>query len=87
MELKCTNPNGEIVMESKLNYAKLFLGKNCKNCIQKWILQVIFPKRCLDYLKNKIVHNFHITYSNEINQDFPCRQKYNLWEKKFEKKN
>jgi len=83
MELKCTNSNGEIFLASKLNYVKLSFWKNCKNCIQKWILQVIFSIRCLDCLKNKIVHNFHITYSNEMNQSFPCRQKYNLWEKKI----
>jgi len=86
MELNCTNSNGEIVLESKLNYVELLFLKNCKSCIQKWILQVIFSKRCLDSPKNKIVHNFYITYSNEMNQSFPCRQKYNLWEKKIWKK-
>jgi len=80
MELKCTNPTGEIVLASKLNYVELIFRKNCKNCIQKWILQVIFSKRYLDCPKNKIIHNFHITYSNGINQSFPYRQKYNLWE-------
>jgi len=56
--------------------------KNYKNCIQKWNLQVIFSKRCLDCPQNKIVHNFPLTCSNEMNQSFPHRQKYNLWEKK-----
>jgi len=87
MELKCTNPNGDIVLASKPNYVELFFGKNCKNCIQKWIPRVIFSKRYLDCLKTKIVHNFHITYSNEMNQSFPCRQKCNLQEKKNWKKN
>jgi len=85
MELKCTNPNGEIILSIKLNHMDFFL-KNCNNCIQKWILQVIFSRRCLDCAKKKIVHNFHITYSNKKNQSFPCWQKYNLWEKNILKK-
>jgi len=28
-------------------------------------------------------HNFHITNPNGMNQSFTCRQKYNLWGKKF----
>jgi len=35
MELKCTNPNCEIVLAKKLNHMELFLLKSCKNCIQK----------------------------------------------------
>jgi len=30
MELKCTNPNGEIVLARKLNYVEIFLEKLCK---------------------------------------------------------
>jgi len=85
MGLKCTNPNGEIVLVRKLNHVELCFLKICKNCIQKWILQVIFLRRCLDCLKNKIVHNLHITYSNKMNQSFPCRQNI-IYEKKNLKK-
>jgi len=47
---------------------KIFL--NCKNWVQKWILQVIFSKRCFDCPKNKIVHNFYIIILNGMNQKF-----------------
>jgi len=30
MEIKCTNPNGDIVLASILNYAKLFFWKIVK---------------------------------------------------------
>jgi len=30
MEVKCTNPNGEIVLERKLNYVELFFWKIVK---------------------------------------------------------
>jgi len=60
-----------------------FLLKNCKNCIQKWILQVIFSRRCSTCPRNKIVYNFLITNPNGMNQSFTCRQKYNLWRKKI----
>jgi len=67
MELKYTNSNGEIALESKLNHVELSFLKNYKKCIQKWILEVIFSRRCLDCPKNEIVHNFHITHPNEMN--------------------
>jgi len=87
MELIYTNPNGEVVLARKLNYVELVFLKNCKSCIQnEWILQVIFSKRCLDYLKNKIVHNFHITYSMKWIKSFYV-DKNIIYEKKiFEKK-
>jgi len=40
-------------------------------------------RKCLDCQKNKIVHNFHTTNPKEINQSIKCRQKYDLYEKKF----
>jgi len=46
MESRHTNPDGEIVLESKLNHVEFIFLKNCKNCMQKWILQVIFSRRC-----------------------------------------
>jgi len=63
-----------------------FFLKNCKNYIQKWILQVIFSNRCSNCLKTKIVHNFHITNPNRMNKNFRYRQKYNPW-KKIQKTN
>jgi len=45
-----------------------------------------FEKKELHCPKIKIVHNFHITYSNEMNQSFLFREKYNLWRKKIWKK-
>jgi len=30
MELKCTNPNGAIVLASKINHVELLFLKNCK---------------------------------------------------------
>jgi len=75
------NPNSEIVLARKVNDVELCFLKICKNCIQKWILQVIFSRRCLDCPKNKVVNNFLITNPNEMDQRIPCRQKYNLQEK------
>jgi len=46
-----------------------------------------FSRRCLDCPRNKIVYNFDTTCPNEINQSFPYRQKYNLWEKKLKDQN
>jgi len=74
MQLKCINLNGEIVLGRKLNHVELLFLKNCKNYIQKWILQVIFSKRCSNCPKNKIVHNFFITNPNGMNQSFTCRK-------------
>jgi len=73
------------LQDSSINHTKPFLPFffNCKNCIQKWILQDIFSRRCSNCMKNKIVHNFLITNPNEMNKIFLCRQKYNLGEKKF----
>jgi len=74
MELKRTNSNGGIVLASECYLVQKFFLKNCENYTYKWILQVIFSKRCLDCSQNKIVHNFHITYPNEMNQSV-------VWEK------
>jgi len=77
MKLECINPNGEIVLGGKLNHVVY------KNCIQKWILQVIFLWKCSKCPKHKIVHKFLITNPNGMNKSSPNRQKYNLWRKKF----
>jgi len=88
MKLECTNSNGEILLGRKLNHVELCFLKNCKNCIQKWILQVIFSKRCSYCPKNKVVYNFLIISPNGMNQRFPCRPKKIIYEwKKFQKKN
>jgi len=84
MGLKCTNSNGEIVLAKKLNHVELLFWKNCRNCIQIWILQVIFSKRCLDCLKNEIVHKFYIFYPNEWIKAFNIIDKNVIYgEKKF----
>jgi len=83
MELKYTNPNGGIVLAKKLNHMELSFLKNCKNCIQKWTLRVIFLGRCSKCPKNKIVHNFLVTNPNGMNKSFPDRKIYNIWGKKI----
>jgi hypothetical protein len=87
MKLKCTHPNGEVVLEKKLNHMDLILLKKYINCIKKWILQVILSRRCSNCQKNKIVHNFHITNPTGMNQRYPRRKKYNLFRKKSLNKN
>jgi len=59
--------------------------KNCENYIQKWILQVIFQRSCLDCLKNKIDNNFLITCPNRMNQSFTYTQKCIISGEKFKK--
>jgi len=56
---------------------------NCKNCIQKWILQVIFSRRCSICPKNKSVHNFLIINANGMNQRFTCKKNIIYEEKRF----
>jgi len=56
MELKCIDPNGEIVLGSKLNYVEFFL--NCENCIQKWSLQIIFQEDALIAQKTRLSITF-----------------------------
>jgi len=85
--MKCPNFNCEIVLSSTLKHVEILFLKNCKNCIHKWILQVIFSRRCSNCPKIKIVHNFLITYPIGMNQSFIYRQKYNLGEKKFKNLN
>jgi len=82
MELKCTNPNGVVVLAKILNHVELLFLKKCKNCIP---YKLFFSKRCYKCPKNKIVRNFLITNPSGMNQNFLDRQKYNLWEKKWKK--
>jgi len=71
MELKCTNPNGGIVLASKLNHAK----KIAKIAFKNEFYKLFFSRRCSNCSKNKNVHNFLITNPNEMNQSFPNRKK------------
>jgi len=69
MKLIHKNLNSEIVIKSILNYVEFFF--NCKNCIQKWILQVIFSREwCSNCPKIKIVYNFLITNQMEWTKAF-----------------
>jgi len=49
MELKCANPNGEIVVLSNLHVIELSILINYENQAQKSILYNIFWKKCLDF--------------------------------------
>jgi hypothetical protein len=82
MELKYVNPNDEIVVASNLDPMEFVVFKNCENWVHKQIQFIIFSRKCPDCLKNKTLHNYHITNPNGMNQSFPCKQKYILWEKK-----
>jgi len=62
-----------------------FFWKNCENYIQKWILQVIFQRSCLDCPKNKIDNNFFITSPNRMNQRFTGTQKCIIFGKNSKK--
>jgi len=72
MELKCTNPNGGILLASKLNHEQK-IAKIAKVAFRNDSYKLFFSKRCSNYPKNKNVHNFLITNPNEINQSFPDR--------------
>jgi len=72
MELKHTNSNGEIVLDSKLNPMELLFLKNCEKLISKTksIQYITFSRRCYDCIENKMIYNFHITNPNDMNQNF-----------------
>ncbi len=76
MGLKHNNPNGEIVLASKLNLVKHFF--KLLKVHSKMNSISYFSRRCLDCPKNKIVHNFHIANPNGMNQSFTSRQKQDL---------
>jgi len=44
MELKCTNPNAEIVLASKLYYVELFFEKNVKIVFRNELYKSFFQK-------------------------------------------
>jgi len=44
MELKCTSPNGEMVLESKLNYMEILFGKIVKIAFRNESYKVFFQK-------------------------------------------
>jgi len=44
MELKCTNPNGDIVLASKPNYVELFFGKIVKIAYKNESYKLFFQK-------------------------------------------
>jgi len=72
MELKHNKSQGKIVLTSALNPIKLCsFWKIVKIGLKNESYQVIFSRRCLDCLKNKIVYNFPITCSSRINQILP----------------
>jgi len=68
-----------------VNHVTQFFWKNCENYIQKWILQVIIQRSCLDCSKNKIDNNFFITSPNRMNQSFTSTQNVLFKIKKFKK--
>jgi len=80
---RSNNSNSEIVLASELNLVTLFYLKNCKNCIERWILWVVFSRKCLDCPNNKSVHNSLTTSLSWMDQIFPCRQKWFLYKQKF----
>jgi len=78
MELESTNPNGEIVLESKLNHVEPFFSKK----LQEMHLEInptsYFFKKMLLLLEKQDCCNFLIANPNGMSQSFICRQKYNL---------
>jgi len=54
------------------------IAKIAKIAFRNEYYKLFFSKRCLNYPKNKNVHNFLITNPNEMNKSFPDRKKYNL---------
>jgi hypothetical protein len=57
MELENVNPNGNNVVVKNLINISFLTFENCKNWVQKWRSYVVFPTRCQDCPKNKILHN------------------------------
>jgi len=86
MELKCTNPNGEIVLEKALNHIEHYFFKIVKIAFRNESYKWFISGRCSKCPKYKIVHNFLITNPNGNNQRFTNRQKYNLQEKNQKRK-
>jgi len=84
MELECTNSNGEIVLAKKLNHMEL-LFLIVKIAFRNESYKLFFSGRSSKCPKNKIVHNFLITNQSGMNQSFPDRQKYNIWEENSKK--
>jgi hypothetical protein len=68
IEMNCVNHNSENVVATNLNLIHFFNIQNCKNWVQT--SYVIFGKRCLNCLQNKILHICHLTYQNGMNQVF-----------------
>jgi len=78
MELKHTNPNNEIVLARKLDHVELIIWKIVEIAFKNESYKLFFQEDAKIAQKNKIVHDFHITYPNEMSQSFPYKWKFNL---------
>jgi len=77
MELKYTNSNNDIFVKSKYNLVE-FIFK-CENWVQKQFKYNTFKKNdAIIACKTRSSITF-TSCPNEMNQSFPCTQKYNLW--------
>jgi len=62
-----THSSSEILLVRKLNHVELFFGKIVKIALRNESYKFFF-KKMFRLPQNKIVLNFHITYSNEMNK-------------------
>jgi len=81
MELKCNNPNGEIILAQKLNHLEFQVALTTWN--SRKIIKIAFRNesyklfllgRCSKCLKNKIILNFLITNPIGMNHNFLDRK-------------
>jgi len=86
MELKLTNPNGEIILARKLNYVKLFFWQIVKITFKNESYKLFFQEaRCLDCTKNKTIYNIHIIQLSKWNESkFFFVDKYIIDEKEMQ---
>jgi len=57
-----------LLLANKLKPYGIFYLKNVKIELKKWIQYNIFSSEWYDWPKNKMLHNFHITNPNGMNQ-------------------
>jgi len=69
MESKHTNSNSEIALPIKIKLVEIFVLKNVKIKFKNESYTLFFL-RCSNCPQNKMLHNFHITNPNGMNQSF-----------------
>jgi len=76
MEVKYTNPNGETILESKLNLVDFFFkfGKIVKIEFKNKSNKLFSQEDATIFLQDKVLHNLYITNSNMIDQIFLYRK-------------